>query len=170
MASPPQRPAREPDAPLVDPETVAAARRATLVFVGSLATASRAIAGATIVAGTWLGPRLAKLGVMIGKGLWSAVSGTATWLWRQRTGVRRLMHRGMWWGALAILVLVGQALLGTNGDPELIEAAMLWFGAGLSMSVLVLLGAPEARMRVAAFALASGHGSLATLAWLVISP
>ena len=94
---------------------------------------------------------------------------TATWLWAQRSGVRRLMHRGLWWGALAILVLVGRALLSPDGDPELIEAAMLWFGAGLSMSVLVLLGAPETRMRVAAFALAGGHGSFAALAWIVIS-
>jgi hypothetical protein len=31
------------------------------------------------------------------------------------------------------------------------------------MSVLVLLGAPETRMRVAALALAGGHGSLAAL-------
>jgi hypothetical protein len=78
----------------------------------------------------------------------------------------RIGHRGLWWGALAILVLVGRALLSADGDPELVEVATLWLGAGLSMSVLVLLGAPEKRMRVAAFALAGGHGSLGLLAWI----
>lgn len=161
----------ESAAPLVDPETVAAVRQATLAFVGAVATggstASRSVARASVVAGKWLGPRLVELGVAIAKGLWWAASGSASWLWTQRGGVVRLMHRGLWWGALAILLLVGRALLSTDGNPELVEAALLWFCAGLSMSVLVLVGAPETRMRVAAFALAGGHGSLAALAWLV---
>jgi hypothetical protein len=91
---------------------------------------------------------------------------TGGWLWTRKRGVAGLGHRLLWWAALAILVLVGQALLTADGDPELVGAALMWFAAGLSMSVLVLLGAPEKRMRLAAFALASGHGSLAALAWV----
>jgi hypothetical protein len=64
------------------------------------------------------------------------------------------------------LVIVGRALLSAEGDPELVGAALLWFALGLSMSVLVLLSAVEPRLRLAAVALAGGHGSLAALAWV----
>lgn len=159
--------AGEQHAPLVDPDTVVAVRRATLAAVHVIATGFRNLARGTVSAGRWLGPRLAKAGVAVAGGTWWALSGAVTWLWGHRSAAVRVAHRGLWWGALAILVLVGRALLSADGDPELIEAALLWFGAGLSMSVLVLLGAPEPRMRVAAFALAGGHGSLAALAWIV---
>gem|GEM_PF-7117745 len=65
-------------------------------------------------------------------------------------------------------MLVGRALLGSAGDPEILASATLWFASGLAMSVLVLVGAPETRMRVSAFALASGHGGFCLLAWLVL--
>jgi hypothetical protein len=148
-------------------------RRATLatarVLVAGTSTISRVVARATVVTCKWLWPRLRKLSVALGRGAWRATSATATWLWTRRSGVVRLGHRGLWWGALAILIWVGQALLSANGNPELVEVALLWFATGLMMSVMVLLGAPETRMRVAAFALASGHGSLAALAWVVAS-
>jgi hypothetical protein len=113
-----------------------------------------------------LWPRASKLAVWLAKTSWRGLSRSLRWLWTQRSGLTRIGHRGLWWGALAILLLVGRALLSADGDPELVEVATLWLGAGLSMSVLVLLGAPEPRMRVAAFALASGHGSLGVLAWV----
>jgi hypothetical protein len=158
---------------LVDPEAAAAVRRATLATVRTLgagaSTTSRVVARATVVTCKWLWPRMRKLGAALGRGAWRATSATAAWFWTHRGGVARVGHRGLWWGALAILIWVGQALLSADGDPELVEVALLWFAAGLTMSVMVLLGAPEKRMRLAAFALASGHGSLAALAWVVAS-
>jgi len=158
---------------LVDPEAVVAVRRATARTVHALVTAARSGAQlasrGSVVSARWLWPRLSKAAATLVSGSWRALSSTLRWLWARRGGLARIGHRGLWWGALAILVFVGRALLSTDGDPELIEVAMLWFGAGLSMSVLVLVGAPETRMRVAAFALASGHGSLAALAWVVAS-
>jgi hypothetical protein len=157
--------------PLVDPEAVAAVRRTTAKTVRALVTAtrrgSRALGRATIISANWLWPRLSRLAATVGRGVWRGLSAASRWAWIQRKALTRVAHRGLWWGALAILVLVGRALLAADGDPELVEVAVLWFVAGLSMSVLVLLGAPEKRMRVAAFALASGHGSLAALAWVV---
>ncbi|HLT35182.1 MAG TPA: hypothetical protein VK034_02830, partial [Enhygromyxa sp.] len=114
----------------------------------------------------WAGPRLRSIATASGRGLGRALAWTGRWTWAHKRGVAGLGHRMLWWGALAILVLVGRALLSADGDPELVGAALLWFVAGLSMSTLVLIGAPEKRMRLAAFALASGHGSLAALAWV----
>jgi hypothetical protein len=168
-SEPGETPAAAPS--LLDPEAAAAVRRATLATVRTLvagaSTTSRVVARATVVTCKWLWPRARSLGAAIGRGTWRATSVTATWLWAHRGGITRLGHRGLWWTALAILIWVGQALLSADGNPELVEVALLWFAAGLTMSVMVLLGAPEKRMRVAAFALASGHGSLAALAWVV---
>jgi hypothetical protein len=170
-SEPGETPAAAPS--LLDPEAAAAVRRATLstvrMLVAGTSTTSRVVARATVVSCKWLWPRMRKLGAAIGRGTWRASSATASWFWTRRGGVARLTHRGLWWTALAILIWVGQALLSADGDPELVEVALLWFAAGLTMSVMVLLGAPEARMRFAAFALASGHGSLAALAWVVSS-
>ena len=157
--------------PWADPEAADAVRRVTLTTVRVLtvgtSTTARVVARAAVGTTKWLWPRVRTLSSAIGRGSWRAVSATANWLWPRRGGLTRLAHRGLWWTALAILIWVGQALLSADGDPELVEVAMLWFAAGLTMSVMVLLGAPETRMRVAAFALASGHGSLAALAWVV---
>jgi hypothetical protein len=156
---------------LVDPEAAAAVRRATLatarVLLGGSARMARLVARATVVTCKWLWPRLRALSIALGRGAWRGTCATAKWLWPRRGTLTRVAHRGLWWGALGILIWVGQALLSADGDPELVEVALLWFAAGLTMSVMVLLGAPETRMRVAAFALASGHGSLAALAWVV---
>ncbi|KIG17231.1 hypothetical protein DB30_03544 [Enhygromyxa salina] len=155
---------------MVDPETVAAVRQATAhgahVVVTAVTTAWRGVAWGATVSAKWLWPRLSALTLLVAGASWRGLGTATRWLWTQRSGVARVGHRGLWWGALAILVLVGRALLSADGDPELIEVATLWLGAGLAMSVLVLLGAPEKRMRVAAFALASGHGSLGLLAWI----
>jgi hypothetical protein len=168
---PGETPAARPS--LVDPDAAAAVRRATLATVRTLvagaSVSSRVVARASVVTCKWLWPRARRLSAAIGRGMWRATSATTSWLWTHRGGVARLGHRGLWWAALAILILVGQALLSADGNPELVEVALLWFAAGLTMSVMVLIGAPETRMRVAAFALASGHGSLAALAWVVAS-
>lgn len=155
---------------LADPETVVKVSRATAKAVHTVVTVGRTVGGFTarssIAAAKWTAPRLTRVVVAVARGAWRAITAIASWLWSHKRGVAGLGHRLLWWGALAILLLVGRALLSADGDPELIGAALLWFGAGLSMSVLVLLGAPEQRLRVAAFALASGHGSLAALAWI----
>jgi hypothetical protein len=166
-SEPGETPAAAPS--LVDPQAAAAVRRATLTTVRTLVAVARVVARATVVTCKWLWPRTRRLSVAIGRGTWRATSATLAWLWNRRRGVAGLAHRGLWWTALAILIWVGQALLSADGNPEVVEVALLWFAAGLTMSVMVLVGAPETRMRVAAFALASGHGSLAALAWVVAS-
>ncbi|NVB39217.1 hypothetical protein G6O69_15345 [Pseudenhygromyxa sp. WMMC2535] len=157
--------------PLVDPDTVAAVRRSTAKAVHLTVRVTRAMAAALKTTGhfmsSWLGPRLRRGAAVAAKAAVSASSAAARWSWAHRSGLTRVGHRLMWWTALAILVLVGRALLGSGGDPELLASATFWFATGLAMSVLVLLGAPEARMRVGAFALAGGHGSLCMLAYLV---
>ena len=168
---PPLADQRQP--PLVDPQTVAAVRHATAKAVHVAVSTTRTIwngaAGGAVFSAQWLWPRLSKLAVGVAGASWRGLGRSLGWMWTQRSGLMRVGHRGLWWGALAILVLVGRALLSADGDPELVEVATLWLSAGLSMSVLVLVGAPEPRMRVAAFALASGHGSLALLAWIAVA-
>ena len=155
---------------MVDPETVAKVSKVTARSVHAVVTGTskvaRVVADVSVGTARWIGPRVAKVARAIGGGLWWALSKLGGWTWAHKRGVAGVGHRMLWWGALAILVLVGRALLSADGDPELVEAALLWFPLGLSMSVLVLLGAPEKRMRVAAVALAGGHGSLAALAWV----
>jgi hypothetical protein len=167
-AQTPQRGRAQP--PLVDPETVAAVSRATAKAAHRVVKVSVSVAAftaaAAITAARWTGPRLRTLGKASARTLWMAARVTGRWLWTRKGSVARAGHRVLWWAALAILVLVGRALLSADGDPELVGAAVLWFAVGLSMSVLVLLGAPEKRMRFAAVALAGGHGSLAALAWI----
>lgn len=168
-AKPAQRSPRKTSS-LVDPETVLKVSRTTAKAVHTIVTVSGTVARFTarssVAAARWAGPRLRRLVVATARGSWRAISTSARWLWTRKRGVAGLGHRLLWWGALAILVLVGRAMLSADGDPELVGAALMWFASGLSMSVLVLLGAPEKRMRLAAFALASGHGSLAALAWV----
>jgi hypothetical protein len=80
----------------------------------------------------------------------------------------RLGHRLSWWAALALLVLVGRALFGDGGSPgdELwLESTFTWFVVGLALAGVVLLTAPEPRMRRAAFVLAGSHGAMALLVW-----
>lgn len=171
MAVPPgKRSPRKPSPTLADPETVAKVSRATAKGVHALVTAIgsswRFVARNGEALAKWAWPRLRRVAIACGRGSWRAVSAGGRFTWTHKRSLSQIGQRLLWWGALAILVLVGRALLSADGDPELVGAALLWFAAGLSMSVLVLLGASEKRMRVAALALASGHGSLAALAWI----
>jgi len=157
-----------PEPTLVDPETVEKVRRATAACMRSLErvvqTGGRACVDATVAAAIWLGPRLRDGALAVLGALGRGTAGAARWSWERRSGLARVGQRGLWWLALAILVVVGRALLSADGDPELVELSVLYLSAGLSMSLLVMLSAPEARMRLAALALAGGHGSLAALA------
>lgn len=79
----------------------------------------------------------------------------------------------MWWVALGLLIVVGRGLFGLDSGLELawfddawFEHALAWLIAGLALAGLVLLSAPEARLRRAAFVLAGAHGSLALLVWV----
>lgn len=166
-------PSSKPAEGFADPETVEAVRRATVALIASVQNASgviRELAGrgaAFTIRELW--PRLRDASVFLAGGFARVLGFIVGGLWNQRRVVARIGHRGLWWGALAILVIVGRALLSAEGDPEMVELALTYLAAGLSMSVLVLLSAPETRMRVAAFALASGHGSLAALVWVAIA-
>ena len=156
-----------------DPQTVEAVRRATVALITGLqqgrgVARELALRGAGFTARE-IWPRLRDGSVFLATGFVRVLGFVVGGLWTQRRVLARIGHRGLWWGALAILVIVGRALLSAEGDPELVGLALTYLAAGLSMSVLVLLSAPETRMRVAAFALASGHGSLAALAWVAIA-
>lgn len=84
-----------------------------------------------------------------------------------RLGLFRLSHRVMWWGALALMLLAGRALLGGFEEVTLLPETYMHFALGLGLCCVVLVFAVERRLRVAAFLLGGGHGALATLAWLV---
>ncbi len=158
---------------MVDPETVTKVSRATAKGVHAIVTAIGAVAGFTarnsVAFAKWAAPRVRVLAGAVGRGSWAMIRAVGRWSWAHKRGVAGVGRRLLWWGALAILVLVGRALMSADGDPELVGAALIWVFVGLSMSVLVLLGAPEKRMRLAALALAGGHGSLAALAWVASS-
>jgi hypothetical protein len=170
---PDKRSPRKPSPVLADPEMVAKVSRATAKSVHALVTASgsswRFVAKHSETVAKWTWPRLRRVALACGRGSWLALSTSTRWTWTHKRPLAQIGHRLLWWGALAILALVGRALLSADGDPELVGAALLWFAAGLSMSVLVLLGAADKRMRVAALALAGGLGSLAALAWIATS-
>ncbi|MCA9697015.1 MAG: hypothetical protein KC431_05795 [Myxococcales bacterium] len=159
---------------LADPETVVAVREATARTVHRFVRIGGRVAEQSAIAARWTWPRLSRLAQASGRGLaWigrqtaKGAAALAGWGWRWRQAIARVGHRLLWWGALVILLLVGRALLGSGGDPEILASATIWFATGLSMSVLVMLGAPETRMRLGAFALAGGHGALGLLAHLV---
>ena len=108
-------------------------------------------------------PVLRELSALSGR----ALGYLATLALRHRVPIFRLSHRVMWWGALALMLVAGRALLGGLGDGVPMDSTHLYFGAGLALCCVVLVFAAERRMRVAAFLLGSGHGAIALLAWLV---
>lgn len=152
-----------------DPEAVAAA---TLAFViaraGELARVSRAAAVQVRVGARWAWPHLRRAALGTARALGSASASVSRWCWTRRVGLARVGQRVLWWSALALLVLAGRALLGEGGAPgdELwLRSTLLWFVLGSAMASVVLITAPELRMRRAAFALAGSHGALALLVW-----
>jgi hypothetical protein len=173
-ASTSERTRREPPAgPLgADPEAVAAARDATVKLVVGLGRAgarlTRAFARGMAVAARWTWPHLRLAAIVTGRATARASVRAARWCWTQKVTLARVGHRLLWWTALALLVLVGRALFVDGGSPldELwLESTFTWFVLGLAMAGVVLLTAPETRMRRAAFALAGSHGAMALLVW-----
>ncbi|MFV8755197.1 hypothetical protein ACNOYE_32005 [Nannocystaceae bacterium ST9] len=169
-----ERPAREAGESSLraDPEAVAAARDATVKLVQALgqlgAGSARRLASGLRAGGRWAWPHLRRAAIGSARASARASRDAARWCWTRRVALVRVGHRVLWWAALALLVLVGRALLGEGrapGDELWLSATLLWFGIGLAMASVVLLTAPETRMRRAAFALASSHGALALLVW-----
>jgi hypothetical protein len=169
-----ERTRREAPARLLgaDPEAVAAARDATVKVVVTLgnsgARLTRSVGRGLARAARWAWPRLRGAAIATARATWRASSRAARWCWAQRVTLVRVGHRLLWWGALALLVLVGRALLGDGGssiDDLWLDSSFAWFVVGLAMASVVLLTAPETRMRRAAFALAGSHGAMALLVW-----
>ncbi len=166
MREPPSGPLR------ADPETVAAARDATLASLAALSRGTirvgRALAQGLVVGGRWTWPHLRRAVIGLASMAKRATTSALRWGWTRRVALARVGHRLLWWTALVLLVLVGRALLGEGASPgdELWVGSMLtWFVLGLGLAGVVLLTAPETRMRRAAFALAASHGALALLVW-----
>jgi hypothetical protein len=86
---------------------------------------------------------------------------------RHRVVIFRASHRMMWWSALAILLIVGQALLGGLESGLLTHEAHVYFAVGLGLCATVLFFAAERRLRLASFFLGTSHGAMALMAWLV---
>lgn len=80
----------------------------------------------------------------------------------------RIGLRGVWWAALAAMLMAGTALLGDGSDPELADRAHRWFFAGTAACALVAALAAERRVRAAGVLLGGCHGALGLLAWLAL--
>lgn len=119
-------------------------------------------------AARWAWPRSRKLGLALARASGRAIAGVGRWTWTHRIGLARAGQRLLWWTALAMLVVVGRALVGIDSGVELewFADALPWLIAGLAMAAFVLVAARETRLRRAAFVLAGAHGSLALLVWL----
>ena len=86
---------------------------------------------------------------------------------RHRAVLFGLLTRGMWWGALALLLLGGQALIEIHGRAPLDQRALPAFAAGLALCALLVTIAAQARLRWAALVLGFSHGGLLALCWVV---
>jgi len=86
---------------------------------------------------------------------------------QHRTVLFGLFTRLMWWGALALLLLGGQALVEIHGRAPLDQQALPAFAAGLGLCALLVMIAAQARLRWAALVLGFSHGGLLALCWVV---
>jgi hypothetical protein len=78
-----------------------------------------------------------------------------------------LFTRALWWGALALLVLGGQAMVEIHGRAPLDQQALPAFAVGLGVCALLVMIAAQARLRWAALILGFSHGGLLALVWVV---
>jgi len=78
-----------------------------------------------------------------------------------------LFTRALWWGALALLVLGGQAMIEIHGRAPLDQQALPAFAVGLGVCALLVMIAAQARLRWAALVLGFSHGGLLALVWVV---
>jgi hypothetical protein len=86
---------------------------------------------------------------------------------RHRAVLFGLLTRALWWGALALLLLGGRALVEIHGHAPIDQEALPAFAVGLGVCALLVLVAAQARLRWAALVLGFGHGGLLALAWVV---
>lgn len=86
---------------------------------------------------------------------------------RHRALLFGLFTRAMWWGALVLLLLGGQALVEIHGRAPLDQQALPAFAAGLGLCALLVVIAAQARLRWAALVLGFSHGGLLALVWVV---
>jgi hypothetical protein len=100
-------------------------------------------------------------------GLGDLFSAVSDGLVRHRDVVFALLTRVMWWGALALLLLGGRALVEIHGRAPLDQQALPAFAAGLGLCALLVLVAAQARLRWAALVLGFSHGGLLALVWVV---
>lgn len=118
--------------------------------------------------------RLARLGRTLRPWLQTGLRRGASLAQAGLTALARLgwHHRGiallagqrlLWWGALALLVLGGRAVLGLDPLPSR-WMVLAPFVAGLAVCAMLRL-ASHRRLRVAALALGSLHGAAAVLVW-----
>ena len=88
-------------------------------------------------------------------------------LQRHRAVLFGLFVRLLWWGALALLLLGGRALVEIHDHAPFVQEALPVFLSGLAVCAFLLVVASPARLRWAAFALGLGHGGLLALVWVV---
>jgi hypothetical protein len=93
-----------------------------------------------------------------------AVGSTA---WERRDVLGRVGHRLACGLAFVLLWLAGRAFLGDGADPSLAAWLEPAFITGLTLAALVVLLAPERRLRLAGLALAAAHGTAAVLGVVV---
>ncbi len=74
-----------------------------------------------------------------------------------------LVHRLMWWGSLALLIVGGRIAIDPHGHP--LAEAVPFFVGGFALCAFAILLAASPRIRVAAFALGVSHAGLALLLW-----
>lgn len=124
--------------------------------------ADRFIAG---MRSTWafMAPHLGRAA----RGIHVALAWTASLLIRHRLTLFRASHRAMWWGALAVMFVVGRGLLSGTEVGPIMDDAHLYFAGGLALCLIVLIFAAERRMRLAAFMLGAGHGAFGLVTWMI---
>lgn len=91
-------------------------------------------------------------------------------VWRHREIIGAVSTRALWWGALALLAVVGQALLAGDATSPWIADALVWFCVGLAACTVVTVAARPRHLRIAGAALATGHGAFALLHHLTTTP
>jgi len=101
-----------------------------------------------------------------GRALVAGMRGLGAGLVRQRALLFGLMHRSLWWGSLALLLIGGRIVVDPHAGGTLVEALPLFVG-GFGLCAAAALLAASARIRWASWALGAGHAGLALLLWAV---
>lgn len=114
---------------------------------------------------------LGELTMRLGDGLAFALAalrrGLVTLAVRHQALLFGLFTRVLWWSALVLLLLGGQALVEIHGRAPLDQRAFPAFALGLGLCALLVTIAAQARLRWAALVLGFSHGGLLALVWVV---